>query len=187
LGSSSSTLGGISSDQLLRSARGANNFVGADSNDNRNFLGYTNSTSGSSNTSNYGPSRLTNSQLGTSRNSNAYTNRSQQRSYGQGSSRYGRSTVTPRPTYDLGFDYAGPAAASLNTKLSTRLSSSPALRLGTPVQVSLENGTAVLRGTTRSEHERRLLEQLLLLEPGVRDVDNQLTVSPVPVKAPAAK
>ncbi len=40
------------------------------------------------------------------------------------------------------------------------------------------NGGTVLRGTVSSEADRRMAELLLRLEPGVREIDNQLTVSP---------
>ena len=59
--------------------------------------------------------------------------------------------------------------------------------LGQPVSVSMaadstsEFGrTAILRGTVATDEDRRLAEQLVLLEPGVAKVQNEITVRPQP-------
>lgn len=188
-GSARASMGGTSSDQMLRSARGARNFVGADVQDSRNFLGYADSSQGSS--SNLG-SGLGRSSYGYGRTgqSNLYGSSSYRSMSGYGGTRYGqygygRRTTSVRPSLDLGFDYAGPATEELAPKFSARVAKFSSVRFHTPLQVSMENGTAVLRGAVASEHERALVEQLALLEPGVRRVDNQLTVAGSSAEPPA--
>lgn len=59
----------------------------------------------------------------------------------------------------------------------------PLQGLGT-IQVGVQNRVAVLRGTVHSERARKLAEQLVLLEPGISGVENELQVTPPPVPAP---
>ena len=159
-------LGGTSSDQLLRSARGAGNFVGADANDNRNFLGFTDANSRT------GLNRQNSLRRSTSTSN---VNRAQRNSYGTG--RSGRSTETVRPTIEVGFEHTSRPADTFVPKLTTRLTKSPNLRFLKPVQMTVENGKVVLQGAVRSEHERALAEQFVLQEPGVHEVENRLTVA----------
>lgn len=44
------------------------------------------------------------------------------------------------------------------------------------LNVAQEGNTVVLTGQVANEHDARVLEQLLLLEPGVHEVDNRLTL-----------
>lgn len=185
-GSARTSLGGASADQMLRSARGAANFVGADTRDTRNFLGYSSSATNSGlGSGSYGSSGVS----GLYGSSSSYVNRYDY-NYNRGGSsftspsgRYGRGTTSVRPSVDLGFSYAGPPASALAPKLAARLSKSPSLQFHQPVQVAVDNGTAVLRGVVSSEHQRALAEQLALLEPGIRRVDNRLTVVATPAES----
>ncbi|NUQ63440.1 MAG: BON domain-containing protein [Pirellulales bacterium] len=91
-----------------------------------------------------------------------------------------------QPTLSLGFDYSPPA--DLATQVTTRLQHSKRLALPQSVQVEVQDGTATLVGTAASQHDRQLIEQMLALEPGIRRVDNRLTVNPVaPPSSPAAQ
>lgn len=187
-GSGSTASGSISSQleqaasntQFSRSSRGAENFVGADSSDSRNILGYENSTQSGNRTGRNSRtttrSAYSNSNRSTNRNYSSYGSNG----YGtQGNrSRYGQSSVSVQPTLSLGFDYAGPVVPNLATKLASRLKTSAVATAALPVQVQVLDGTATLTGTVASDHERALAEQLLALEPGVRRVDNQLSVGP---------
>ena len=47
------------------------------------------------------------------------------------------------------------------------------------VQVTLDGSTAVLQGLVQSDHQKKLVEMLLKMEPGIADVKNELTVDPV--------
>jgi osmotically-inducible protein OsmY len=45
------------------------------------------------------------------------------------------------------------------------------------MEVSIENGVATLRGVVATDDDRRLAERLARLEPGIRRIDNQLTLA----------
>lgn len=47
-----------------------------------------------------------------------------------------------------------------------------------PISVTVQGDTATLRGSVASAHDRIVAEVMLRLEPGIRQVDNQLTVAP---------
>ena len=50
-----------------------------------------------------------------------------------------------------------------------------------PLEVSIDQGTATLRGVVATEHDRVLAERLALLEGGIRQVENLLEIeSPSP-------
>ena len=81
-----------------------------------------------------------------------------------------------------------------------RLSASPSIRATEPLEVSMAGRTATLRGTVESEHEKQLAGLMLLFEPGISKVQNELAVAPsdstpsaeprpapVPSKVPAAQ
>ena len=46
------------------------------------------------------------------------------------------------------------------------------------LEVAFEQGTAILRGVVATEHDRGLAERMTKLEPGVRRVENLLTLAP---------
>jgi hypothetical protein len=62
----------------------------------------------------------------------------------------------------------------LNQRLRT-LPTQPQLR---GVNVTMQGRTAIIRGEVGSQRDRRMTELLMRLEPGVRSVDNQVTVLP---------
>lgn len=163
--SGTSTSGTSTSDNLLRSSRGAANFVGADANDNRNFLGYTDTSSSSS--SNTGLRRSTTSRTN--------ANSTQRTSYGTGRNRQSAEMI--RPTLQVGFDYRDPSSQALTPKLASHLAKAPFLHNLPPIDVVVNQGTVTLKGVVRTEHDRILVEQLVLQEPGVRQVENQLNVA----------
>ncbi|QGJ71137.1 Hypothetical protein PBC10988_28400 [Planctomycetales bacterium 10988] len=87
---------------------------------------------------------------------------------------------TPQQPYriklSVDFDYRAPANRELQTTIRTRLDSlAPLQRLG-EIRVEVRNRTAILEGVVTSERNRRLAEQLVRLEPGISQVENQLTV-----------
>jgi hypothetical protein len=51
-------------------------------------------------------------------------------------------------------------------------------RLRSPLSVSIEHETAILRGAVASQYDRTLAGHLARFEPGVRNVKNELTVAP---------
>ena len=82
----------------------------------------------------------------------------------------------PRLKVDFGF--APRPTAQVSTELTLRLESSLALAGTGSIEVSKEGGKAILRGQVASERDRRLARLLLLLEPGISTVENQLIVGP---------
>lgn len=91
-----------------------------------------------------------------------------------------RATDMYEPRLAVGFRYGGLATEKLSSTLQQRLASSQAIHWTTPLEVSLEGPTATLQGTVASERDRRLAELLVLFEPGISTVRNELKVSPPP-------
>jgi hypothetical protein len=81
----------------------------------------------------------------------------------------------------LGFTPPSPPSGATATRLAAmaerRLPRLPGVTLvGTP-QVLMEGRTAVVRGEAASEQDRELVSRLLLLEPGISSVRNEMTVA----------
>lgn len=90
------------------------------------------------------------------------------------------------PRYQVGFDYPLPASAEVEATLAQQLLRIPGMeRLG-PIEVSVVGQTAILRGAVASDHQRDVAEQLVLLEPGIREVQNELYVGR-PAGAPSVE
>ena len=69
--------------------------------------------------------------------------------------------------------------AAVQQKATVRLRSIPAVNNNfSRVNVNVQGRSAVMTGVVGSDRERRMSELLLRLEPGVRDVENRVTVSP---------
>lgn len=82
------------------------------------------------------------------------------------------------PRLKIGFEPLVFSTPEREQSAAAKLSLSPAIRTAGPVEVSLAGRTATLRGAVASEHEKRLAGLMLLMEPGISQVENQLTVSP---------
>ncbi len=94
--------------------------------------------------------------------------------------RGGRTTNQVRARIRLGFSVPPPKPAQLaqlGSRLEGRLEKSSWVQTRSPVEVSIENGIATLRGVVATDGDRRLAERLARLEPGIRRIDNQLTVA----------
>jgi hypothetical protein len=70
----------------------------------------------------------------------------------------------------------GPAASE--SQIAARIKSRPVLKALGPIEVLLDQRTIVLRGSVATPHERELAARLVLLEAGVDNVRNELTVTP---------
>jgi hypothetical protein len=101
-----------------------------------------------------------------------------QRNQGQ----QGRNQPNIRVSLRLGFQPA-PASSVQFEAFTQRLTKLPGIRLVGPMEATLEGKTAVLRGIVASEADRDLAEALALMEPGVRDVRNELVVDPSGARA----
>ena len=104
--------------------------------------------------------------------------------YGRTTSRYGRTQQQLRTVVRVGFEVpALPARTDVSSALVARLENSPRIRTESPVSVVMQGRTLVLRGAVASEHDRVLAGLLARLEPGVDQVENQLSVAQ-PADAP---
>ena len=79
---------------------------------------------------------------------------------------------------DMGSDLSVSANPQLGSIVMDRLAKSMRLSPGSPVAVKVQGDTAVLQGVVATQHDRALAEQLILLEPGVARVTNELRVDP---------
>jgi len=92
----------------------------------------------------------------------------------------GMNTNTVRSVTSLGHsfsetDTARPTEAARISRLENRINKSSKITPLAPITVELNNSTAILRGAVENEHQRKLLEQLVKLEPGISKVQNELT------------
>ena len=88
---------------------------------------------------------------------------------------------------EVGFAAPRPAPSALARNIQTRIASLAVDHsLGQP-QIAVEGDTVVLRGVAESENQMLVLANLISLEPGVREVRNEMTVAGAPaVTAPVA-
>tara|TARA_B100001540_G_C15666207_1_gene577909 strand:- start:652 stop:1008 length:357 start_codon:yes stop_codon:yes gene_type:complete len=70
--------------------------------------------------------------------------------------------------------------ANVKQKAQTRLTKLPGLSRFNKVVVDLEKSTATLTGQVVSEREKSLVERLVLLEPGINSVNNNLAIADKP-------
>jgi hypothetical protein len=91
---------------------------------------------------------------------------------------YGTYRDPPYST-DIHEDIAVVAKGSqaLQAELRGVIARSSVLKSKTGITVAVEQGRVMLRGEVASERERRLVESIVRLTPGVRDVGNELTVA----------
>lgn len=91
-----------------------------------------------------------------------------------------RSQIPIQVTYNIDFPVPQVPSSNVARKLSNELSASPTIGAYGPVSVRVEGGTAILRGTVPTDHDRILAAQLALLEPRVSQVRNELQVASTP-------
>ncbi len=113
--------------------------------------------------------------------------RNQQGQNNQGGNGRNNQAQQPRvrTVLRLGFDYPAPGARGTSTALARRIANTRALGVQSAVTVEMEGRTAVLRGAVANDHARVLAAQLALLEPGVAEVKNELTVAEPTSAAPS--
>lgn len=82
----------------------------------------------------------------------------------------------PRVTVQVGFSVpaGSPGPGPFLTALLAR---TPRIARVSPISVTMESDTAVLRGQVRTLRDRQLAEDLVRLEPGVWEVRNELVVA----------
>ena len=143
-------------ERFTREGRDAAAFVGADSGDSANFFGQTQGLAGSG--------------------LEQFLSRAAQRDFQNQAGAGGSSSAPLRPALSLGFSPPVISSAVFNARISDRLSRLPNLEILEPVSVGLSDRTAILQGRVASERDREMIAQLLMLEPGVSAVQNDLQV-----------
>ena len=81
-----------------------------------------------------------------------------------------------RIPFRIGFTVNRAAPELVQSRAQTRLQRIPALAKYVGVTVQMDGRTAVLYGTVGTERDKRLVELVLRLEPGIRTIENELTV-----------
>ncbi len=92
----------------------------------------------------------------------------------------GLSRLPVRARERIAFSFAAPGTASIDAALASQFSKL-AVRYPVFAELTTEataDGKVILRGEVPTEAERRLAEILVRLQPGVRDVVNELLVTP---------
>lgn len=90
-----------------------------------------------------------------------------------------RATSIYQPRLALAFDVPQVAPDVLTATVARQLAATPGLHPADRIEVSVADGSATLRGVVVSEHDRSLIEAMLLLEPGISNVRNDLKVMPL--------
>jgi BON domain len=93
--------------------------------------------------------------------------------------------ATPSPiTYALEVRFPAPpiATSRLQTDLQSLVSRTSQLRQTGTVRVEVVGNTVILRGRVSDDDERRLVEGMVRLEPGVHEVQNEIEVASAPPK-----
>ena len=192
--SSSSRTGGVSSSRSLGSGNSSNSSFSIDTNAVQavrsvgtlsdtsssgfvggasDFIGASSSTSGSSSRSSYSTSSMRrSSSLSSSRNRN-----NQSGMYGN---RGTNSQTQLQPAYTLGFIPVPTDYKIVTTALSTRINRVNNIGKLGDIQVNMNEGVAVLRGDVKTEHDRKVAENMARLQPGVKSVRSEISISATP-------
>jgi osmotically-inducible protein OsmY len=64
----------------------------------------------------------------------------------------------------------------VQVRAESRLKKLPGLSKFNQVSVTMRETTATLKGVVVSDRDKRFVEKLVMLEPGVKKIDNQLAV-----------
>ncbi len=160
LGSGGQTTG---SERYMRGNRQSGNFVGSDASEVSQFFAtLTGGRGGTDGLGNFGPQ--SNRGRGNEFNNQADSNNT--------------SSIVPHRLV-VAFRYAAPRIQlpTANASGGITLRGLNRLQSRGPLSVELQDRTATLRGVVATDHDRALAEQLTLLEPGISQVRNELTVA----------
>lgn len=149
-------------ERFMRGGRSARDFVGTDSQERRTFVGQETAEI-------RGSIRSAVSDLRAQREVNVNQPARQAR---------GKKMYNPRLA--VRFEYRTVSGPELSERIARQLELTESLRLPQPLQVSVEGGTATLRGVVASEHDREIAELLVRFEPGISSIRNELKVEAVP-------
>jgi hypothetical protein len=89
-----------------------------------------------------------------------------------------------RPQMVVAFNYASRAPEKTQLSLSTKFSKLANKEQFKGVEIQMDGSTVILRGEVATDKDIRLATSLARLEPGVRKVQNELTVPTADIPAP---
>lgn len=179
-GSAGGMLGG--NERFVRGNRQSGQFVGSDAQDVSNAFG---GMAGGA--ANRGMNQMSRSGLdprGMNRGGQGSRQPNRGRAGRGRGGRGGQRAESVRTSISTGFRYARPALAQVSSALTDRLAKSSRIGRLSSLEAAWEGETVVLRGAVETEHDRALAEQLARLEPGVRQVRNELVVGSTPDQRP---
>jgi osmotically-inducible protein OsmY len=163
------TSGGIQNNaRFLRQNRGGQ-FVGSDAADISGALG----TLGGGQSGVNGLNNLTQQLRGN--NNRQRNNQPNQRTGQNGAAQQLSFRISRKTSFEPPVQPTG-AATALSARLTQMVQRSSLVQAESPLQVVVRGRIATLRGSVASDHARDLAARLVLLEPGVDQVDNQLQV-----------
>lgn len=90
------------------------------------------------------------------------------------------------PRLRINFAFAAPSNEEVSARFVTQLQATETLRPLGPIEVSVKDGTATLRGVVASARDREIAALLARFEPGISSVKNELRVRPTPRPAALA-
>ncbi|MCL2623166.1 MAG: hypothetical protein FWD31_05800, partial [Planctomycetaceae bacterium] len=145
---------------------------------NNNFIGSSNNTFIGSSTAGTAANRNTTARAANmtaaTRNRATNANRIPGQMGGGGTAINNRTQV--QPVIVLGFTTPKADAAAVSAILSQRIEHTTQTgRLGA-VQIELADGVAVARGTVASDHDRRVAVNMIRLQPGVFEIDDDIQI-----------
>jgi hypothetical protein len=117
-----------------------------------------------------------NMNLGQQRNQRQNQQQRQQQNLGGGGGSANSNTRAVRTSFAVDFTHPTVSTSKVATKLSLELTKSRTISALGPLTVAMNGRTAILQGTVATEHDRSLAERLVLLEPGVSQIQNELRV-----------
>jgi hypothetical protein len=90
----------------------------------------------------------------------------------------GSQMYLPRLSVDFSFEV--PTSREIGARLVTQLQATETLKTLGPIEVSVVDGKATLRGVVASERDREMAALVARFEPGISSVKNELQVRPPP-------
>lgn len=85
-----------------------------------------------------------------------------------------------RPRLRVEFRFTPQSPQALSTALTRQLRACPGIHQTRPIEVWVEGETATLRGEVASERDRALARLMVLFEPGISQVQSELTLTGLP-------
>jgi osmotically-inducible protein OsmY len=83
----------------------------------------------------------------------------------------------------VAFGSTAQSGPQVDAELSPRITQMANGRVDSPISVTVSGGTATVRGVAKTPYDRLVVGAMVLMEPGIRTVNNELTVQSQPALA----